>query len=163
MSVYWLGLLTDTGAEPPASAGYGRVALDLPDTGAYANPEPIIFCKARFAWPVLTHAGLFTDASLGVAFMTTPLAPPPYSVPTPIAVDETEEAVVPTGWLRFEFIAAGTPRPYGRFRYGRLAYSRWPDGAVVQFRVGARLLADKIDVNCQAWAPAPTWLGRVCS
>ncbi len=165
MARYWLGLLDAQGHEPAASTGYARVAVDLPETGAALayNPTPIIFCRAILPWPILTMAGVFTDASYGTAYMVTPLAhPPDYTTPTPLAVDETEEAVIPTGWLAFAYVSANTPRPYGRFRYGRQAYSRWPDDSVVQFRTGARLLADKIKVTCSAWTPAPTWVGRQC-
>ncbi len=147
----WLGLMTDSGQEPPAAAGYHRVALDLPVLAEYWNPEPIVFCPAILPWPILTQAGLFDAASFGVPLITTPLAPPPFTTRQPLAVDETEEALIPTGWLYFYFVKARTPRPYGRYRYGTQAYGRWPNDAVVQFRMGARLLADKLPAPCGDW------------
>ena len=137
--VYWLGLLTDTGVEPGSATGYARARFDFPETTEYTNTVPILFCPARLPWPVVTQAALYAQPDpASPRLITSPLlAPPAFSVPTPLAVDESEEAEIPPYWLTFRWLPANTPRPFGLYRFGAQAFGTWPTATEVQFRVGA--------------------------
>ena len=183
---YWLGLMTAGGAEPVASEGYARVRLVLPEGATYTNTAPIMFCRARRAWPILTQAGLFQTADPGSprAWVATLRTLPGWTTPQPLAVDEGEEATIPPYGLELLWAFSGTPRPYGLGPYGTAAYSRGAPPALRKFgkyqfgtkafgmwnttgfagmRCGARLLADRVPVVCAPWARVEPWQGRVCA
>jgi hypothetical protein len=154
-NTYYLGLITEYGAEPASSTGYTRQPVTVPTTGEYYNLLPILFCRARLDWRRLTRAGLYTTPSAEIAFITTPLLiPPAYTTPQALTIAAGEEAEIPPFGLYLVDVAAHTPRPFGRYRFGRQAFGTWPAGATIQFRVGARPLADIMPVACATWAAA---------